>query len=194
MKKIVLFFSALLMFGFSSLSLADIKISILDVNKVLTSLPQLKVIQTELKKKFDPRGQEVVNLQNAFRGDLDKYRQNSTNLQGEALKKEQQKIIDENRKLQETRVSLQRDLVAEQNQAVMPILQQIEGVVGKIAKDQKIDLVITKASTAYSNPQFDITDQVITEMKKQPMPVAKPTKPEKPVALKAEASKSVTKP
>ncbi len=176
MKKVVLFIVVLSMFSFSSFSFAELKISVLDVNRVLASLSQLKEIQADLKKKFDPRGQELVNLQNTLRNDLDKYRQSSASIKGEDLKKEQQKIIDKNKKLQDVRASLQRDLVEAQKQAITPILKQVESVVGKIAKDQKIDLVVNKANTTYVNPQLDITDQVVAEMKKQSKPAIVSTK------------------
>jgi outer membrane protein len=186
MKKLVLFAGALLIFGFSSLVLAETKMVVLDINKVIASLPYLKDVQADLKKKFDPRGQELINMQNVFRSNLDKYRQNNVDLKGEALKKEQQKIIDENKKVQAVRTSLQQDLVTAQNQALTPILQQIKVVVDKIAQTQKIDLVITRNSAAYFNPQIDITDQVISEMKK-PVPVASPIV--NPVVIKAPDSK-----
>ncbi|MBU0744001.1 MAG: OmpH family outer membrane protein [Gammaproteobacteria bacterium] len=166
MKKVTLFVGAILMLGFSSLGFAQMKTVVLDVNKMLASLPQIKTMQADLKTKFDPKGKELVGLQNTFRSDLDKYKQNNTILKGEELKKEQQKIIDEGKKLQEAKLALQRDLTSSQNQELRPILKQVEQVVTKISKDQKIDLVITKTSTAYNNPKFEITDQVITEMKK----------------------------
>ncbi len=167
MKKIVLFVGALLMASLSSFVFAEMKISVVDLNKVFTDIQQVKDMQAMLKDKFDPRGKELVSMQDALRVDLDKYKQNNGKLKGGALKKEQQKIMDGNKKLQDARVSLQQDLAAAQNVAIAPILKKVEEVVGKIAQVQKIDLVITKTNVAYVNPgsQADITDQVIAEMK-----------------------------
>jgi Skp family chaperone for outer membrane proteins len=195
MKKIALFISLLLIFGIFffgfrdkfRVGLVETNVGVLDVNRVLASLSQIKDVQAELKKKFDPRGQELVNLQNAFRDNLDKYRQNNSSFQGEMLKKEQQKIIDENKKLQEMRVRLQQDLIAAQNHAVVPILQQVDNVVNKIAKDQNFATIINKASTVYNNSQFEITDRVITEMRK--LPVAKPATQ----LMKSEEPKNIPK-
>lgn len=166
MKKAFIFIGAILLLGFSSLCLAEIKIGVLDVNKVLTSVPQVKKMQTDLKKEFDPRGNEIVKMQNAFVADIDKYRKSNVNKKGDELLKEQQKLIEENRKLQEARVNFQRDLVTTQNRALGPILRQVETVVEKIAKEKKLNLVLTKMSTVYSEAQFEITDQVIAEMGK----------------------------
>ena len=166
MKKVTLFVAVLLMLGFSSVGLAEMKIGVLDVNKVLADSNQVKNMQLDLKKRFDSRGQEVISLQDIFIKDLDVYKQTNTTLQGEKLKKEQQKLFDENKKLQEVRANFQRDLVAARDEALRPILKQIESIANKIAKDQKFDLIITKVSTVYVNTQFEITDVVIAEMAK----------------------------
>ena len=40
-----------------------------------------------------------------------------------------------------------------------------ETAVNKIAVDQKYDLVVTKVSTVYNNPSYEITDKVIDALK-----------------------------
>lgn len=166
MKKIALFVGAILILSFSLLVFAEVKVGVVDVNRVLANVQQIKNIQTDLKKLFDPRGQEIVNLQKSFRVDVERYRQNNTKLQGEDLRKEQQKLIDENNKLRDAQLGFRRDLVAAQNQALHPVLTQIEGIIKKIAQEQKFDLIVTRISTAYNNSQLEITDQVIAEMGK----------------------------
>jgi outer membrane protein len=165
MKTMVLLVGTLLMLGFFSLVFAE-NVGVVDVNKILANAQQIKDIQADLKKQFDPRGQKIINSQKAFRDDIEKYRQNNTTLQGEALRQEQQKLIDENKKSQDDQLNFRRDLIAAQNQALRPVLAQIESIVNKIAQERKFDLVITKVSTAYNNPQLEITDQVIAEMEK----------------------------
>jgi outer membrane protein len=164
MKKICLFVGSLLVLSFSSISFAEMKIGVVDINKVLESSPQVKKIREELKKKFDPRGQEIISLQNTFRSDIESYKKNNTSMKGEALKNEQKKLIDENKKLQKLRLDLQNDLITTQNNELRPVLKKIEDVVKKISKEQKFDLIIAKTSTVFTNPQFEITDKVISEM------------------------------
>ncbi|CAL7962614.1 outer membrane protein [Gammaproteobacteria bacterium] len=166
MKKLILSVSVLLVLSFSSIGFAEMKVGVIDVNRIFANVQQIKNMQANLKKLFDPRGQQIVNLQQSFRASIEKYRQDNTSLQGEALKKEQQKLVDENNKLQEEQLGFQRDLVAAQNQALQPVLAQVKGIVDRIAQEQKFDLIVIRVSTAYNNPQFEITDQVIAEMEK----------------------------
>lgn len=165
MKKIVLFLSSVMVMLFSVSGIAETKIGVVDVNKVLNELPQVAKMKDNIKKKFDPRGRDFVALQNDLRSKLDEYKKNNTKLDKKELKKEQQEIIAENKKLIKERADLQRDLVAAQKGALLPILQDLAGVVGKIAKKQQFDVVINKTGTVYSNPKLEITDQVIAEMK-----------------------------
>lgn len=166
MKKIVLLFSMLFMLGFSTLGLAEAKIGVVDVNRILLSTPQIKNMQTELKNQFDPRGQEIVKLQDTFRSDVERYRKDNLTMKKDMLKEVQQKLVDESKILQEKRMSLQRDFHAARTKALIPIYKQIENAVNKIAQEKKLDLVITKISLAYNASQFEITDQVIAEMSK----------------------------
>lgn len=184
MKKVILFSGALLMLACASFALAEMKIGVVDVNKILATVPQVKSMQADLKKKFDPRGQEVVNMQNNLRSDMEKYRQNNPSKKEDELKKEQQRLLEESKKLQEVRNNFQRDLIAAQNEALRPILQQIENIVSKISQEQKFDLVVAKISTVYNHPRLDITEQIITEMNKKP---ASPT----PVASKVISNNTV---
>jgi outer membrane protein len=165
MKKLFCLVLTTVLIGFSSLGFADMKIGVLDLNKVLMNSPQVKSMQVNLKKQFDPRGQELLNLQKALQGDLDKYNKISSTLKGDGLKQEQQKILDEQKKLQDSRNVFQRDLITAQNQAMQTILKQVETVVNRIAANQKFDLIVTKISLAYNDPKLEITDQVIAALK-----------------------------
>jgi outer membrane protein len=165
MKKVFILASALAL-TLASAAFADTKIAVLDLNKVLASSPQVTDMQAQLKKQFDPRGQELVKMQKGIQSEIDQYNKNSPKMKSDELKKSQDKIIAEQKKLQEQQNTFQSDLVKAQNQSMQTILKKVEDIVNKIAADQKFDLVVTKVSTAYNDPKLEITDQVIAEIKK----------------------------
>jgi len=165
MKKIFLFGAAVLFLCATS-AFADVKIGVIDLNKVLASDPKVASMQGQLKKQFDPRNQEIVSMQKNMQTSIEKYNQDSSKLKADDLKKEQQKIIGDQKKLQDLQTSFQKDLMTAQNKSMQTILKRVEGIVNKIAADQKFDLILTKASTVYNNAKFEITDQVISSLKK----------------------------
>lgn len=166
MKKVLLLIAAGLLLT-ANAAFADVKFGVLDLNKVLSNDPQVTLLQDQLKKQFEPRNQEIVTAQKTLQNDIDKYNKESNKLKGNDVKKNQDKIIGEQKKLQELQASFQHDLTDAQNKSMQTILKRVETVVNKIAADQKYDLVVTKVSTVYNDPKLEITDKVVTELKKE---------------------------
>ena len=166
MKKLFIAFASSALFLLSGLAFADTKIGVLDISKVISNAPQLEAAKTQLKNKFDPREKEITNAQSKLRAEVDDFKKNSPTMKETDSKAAQQKILDEQKKLQDMQVSFQNDLNAAQSSAMQDILKNIESVVNKIATDKKFDLVVAKAGVAYSNPSLDITDDVVKAIKK----------------------------
>lgn len=167
MKKIfpIVAASAILL-GVSGISLADTKIGVIDLNKIISVDPQVSSLQNQLKKQFEPRNKAVVDAQKTLQTDIEKYNKDSSTLKGDDLKKEQQKILDEQKKFQDLQNSFQHDLMDAQNKSMQTILKRVETAVNSIAADQKYDMVVTKVSTVYNSPSLEITDKVIDVLKK----------------------------
>ncbi|MFA6409172.1 MAG: OmpH family outer membrane protein [Gammaproteobacteria bacterium] len=166
MKKIFSIVAAgAILLGVSGVSMADTKIGVIDLNKIISADKQVSSLQNQLKKQFEPRNKAVVDAQKNLQSDIEKYNKDSATLKGDELKKEQQKILDEQKKLQDLQTSFQHDLMDAQNKSMQTILKRVETAVNKIAVDQKYDLVVTKVSTVYNNPSYEITDKVIDALK-----------------------------
>jgi len=166
MKKVSLLIAAGLLLA-ANAAFADAKIGVLDLNKVLSNDPQVTLLQDQLKKQFEPRNQEIVTAQKTLQNDIDKYNKDSGKIKGNDVKKNQDNIIAKQKKLQDLQASFQHDLTDAQNKSMQTILKRVETVVNKIATDQKYDLVVTKVSTVYNDPKLEITDKVVTELKKE---------------------------
>lgn len=146
---------------------ADVKIAVVDLGKVLADSPQVSTAKSELKKKFDPREKAIVDAQKKLQADVKKYEKENVTMKEADIKKAQQKLMDQQKKLQDMQTSFQKDLMEAQNKSMQTILKQVEEVLNKLAAAEKYDLILTKMSAAYSNPKFDVTDQVLSQMKKR---------------------------
>jgi outer membrane protein len=145
---------------------AELKVAVVDLNKVLSESPQVSAAKNDLKKQFDPREKAIVEAQKKLQSDVKKYEKDNITMKEADLKKAQQKIMESQKKLQELQASFQKDLVDAQNKSMQSILKKVEEVIAKISRADHFDLVLTKMSVAYNNPSFDITAKVATEMKK----------------------------
>ena len=166
MKRFLVNFSAVVLFVFGATVFADMKIGVLDLNKVMMDSPQVEAAKAKLKSKFDAREKEMVASQKAFQADIEKFNKESPTMKADAQKAAQQKIIEQQKKLQDAQSKFQNDLNTAQNEELKGIVKKIEGIVNKMAADKKFDLIVAKAGTAYNKPELEITSDVIAQMKK----------------------------
>lgn len=165
MKKIVVTIFSLALFLVANAAFADLKIGVIDLNKILASSSKVSDAKAQLKKQFEPKAKEINDAQKKLKSDIDNYSKNSPTMKSDDSKALQQKIMDEQKKLQEMEGNFQNDVTTAQNKAMDDIMKHVEDVVNKVAAKEKYDFVLTKMSAAYSDPKFDITDEVIKEMK-----------------------------
>lgn len=166
MKKFLMGVVAAVSLVFGMSVFADTKIGVVDLNKVMVDSPQVEAAKKQLKDKFDLREKKLVEAQKDFQSEVEKFSKESPTMKDDVKKAAQQKLVDKQKKMQEDQAKFQSDLNTAQNDALKDIVKKIEAVVSKIATDKKFDLVVAKASTAYNKPEFDITSEVISQMKK----------------------------
>ncbi|MEI8054748.1 MAG: OmpH family outer membrane protein [bacterium] len=166
MKKFLITMSAVVLFVFGMQAFADMKVGVLDWNKVMTDTPQVEVARKVLKEKFEKRDKEMLAAQKAFQADIEAFNKNGPTMKADDQKAAQQKIINKQKELQDKQAKLQKDLSDEHNKVMKDIMSKVEGVVSKVAADKKLDLVITKQATLYSKSELDVTSEVIKQMKK----------------------------
>lgn len=166
MKKFLITMSAVAVFALGTQAFADMKIGVLDLNKVMMDSPQLEAAKKTLKGKFDAREKEILALQKTFQADIEKFSKDSPTMDEKKKTAEQQRIVGLQKDLQEKQAKFQKDLGEAQNGAMKDIVKKIEGIVNGLATSKKFDLIIAKAGTAYNKPELEVTDEVIKEMKK----------------------------
>jgi outer membrane protein len=166
MKKLLVIISAMILFAFGTASFAEIKIGVVNLQKVMLESPQMAAAKDKLKSKFDSREKEVIAAQKAFQSDVDAFNKNSPTMKDNDKKAAQQKLVDQSKKLQDLQNKFQNDLNAAQTEAMQVIVKKIESVVNKIAMEKNIGLMVALAATAYHKPELDVTDDVIKQMKK----------------------------
>lgn len=164
-KTLVISIAAAFLF-FGAAVFAETKIGVINFNKILLDSPQLAAAKADLKKRFEGREKEMTELQRKFQKEIEDFNKNGPTMKSEDQKKAQQKIIDQQKKLQQLQGKFQEDLGNAQNKAMKSIVEKVESIVNSIGSKEKYDLILTNASTAYSKKEFDITNKVIAQMKK----------------------------
>lgn len=164
MKKLVLGVAAAALFAVSSFAMA-LNIGVVDMQKVMQNAPQVKAMQNKLKSEFGPQEQKLQALQKQLQADVEKFEKNSSIMKDSDKKALAKKIAAEQKDLQNRQNDFRTKVLTAQNEAMQKIFGQIQKIVNGIASDQKLNLILTKTSTVYSDDDMDVTDQVIKKLK-----------------------------
>lgn len=166
MKKLAVLFSLALCTLWVSPVLAEGKVGVINLDRVLRESDPAKKSMKKLEKEFEKRGQ-----------DLEKVRQQAQKLQ-EALDKEgatlaeparkarERELADASREFQRRKRELDEDLNQRRNEELQSIIDRANKAVRAIAEKEGFDVIFQEA--AFFNPRIDITEKVIKALADQP--------------------------
>ena len=156
---------ALMGLGFSSVAMAE-KIAVVNVPRVMSELPQMKVIEAKLKKEFEGRVREMQRLESDGQAMAAKLKKDESFMSADERTKMQRKLAemqsDYNLKGQALQEDQQRRYGEEQQQVLAKVRTAVDG----IAKAQGYDLVLNGQAVVFASPKVDISQQVIDQVSK----------------------------
>jgi outer membrane protein len=147
---------------FAPTLVADMKIAVIDTQRVVMETEDGLRMQATLKKLFDKRQLEIDKRQNELQGqreDIDKQR---GVLSQEALAARVDKWQRDVVQVQQTFVEYNKELQKKQNELMQPILQKVLGTVRRIATSEGYAMVIDKQAVPYVRNDLDVSDKTIT--------------------------------
>lgn len=152
---------AVALFLISGTASAQTKVAVVDVQRVVASTEDGLRAQATLKKLFDSRQQELNKKQT----DLQKQRED-IDKQSKVMSKESlQKRIDDWQKqmmeLQAVFVEYNKELEKKQKELTDPVFEKVMAIIKRVATSENIDLVVDKATVAYSRTDLELTDKCI---------------------------------
>src|SRR5580692_8795883 len=155
--------AALLFTGlFGASARADgMKVAVVDVQRAVMQTEDGLRAQATLKKLFDSRQQELSKRQS----DLQKQKED-IDKQGKVLSQQAlQKKVDDWQKqmveLQGTYVEYNKELEKKQKELTDPIFERVLGAIKRIAGLESFDLIVDRATVAFSRSDLDLTDRII---------------------------------
>jgi outer membrane protein len=122
-------------------------------------------MQKKLKSQFGSQQKKLVAQQKDLQSAVKNFEKNSAVMTDADKQKAQQKIIKQQQDLQKAQTDFRQQVGAAQNKAMQKIFAQVGKVVNKVAADQKLNLIVTKASAVYNDASMDVTDSVIKGLK-----------------------------
>ena len=165
--KIIMLLS--LMFA---VSFANTKIGYVNSNRIMAEYEPVRDIQIELEKeqrKLEIEFNRILENIDSLSKDYERQR---LLMSDERRQNREQEIMNLERTAQEFQMKKfgpEGDITRMQNQKLQPVLEKVQSAIDVIAKERGYDYVLDAitGSILYALPQYDLTEDVIKELKKK---------------------------
>lgn len=155
-KKIAL---AIMLCLVSAAACAELRIGIVNTDRVMRESAPAVRAQQKLDKEFDKRKQDLQDKAKQLQTMQDTLRRNSVSWLDSERRSKEKEFSDMDREFQRQQREFFEDLNQRQNEERNGLVERLSKAIRQIAEEQKYDLILQEA--LYANPAIDVTDQVI---------------------------------
>ena len=146
---------AMLAIAVCGLAAAQTKVGVINSQKALLDTAEIKKAQTELETKYKPRQDQMAKVQKDL-ADL-QAQLNSGKLSPQAQQDATAQGQRKERELQRLQQDLQEDVDRERNDILSRTGKRMQEIVGKLAQEKGLDVVVDASNTVYFKPALDLT-------------------------------------
>lgn len=141
----------------------DYKIGVVDPERVIEESPQYEAARQALQEEVADR-ERALREQQAKLDELKKNLERDAALMSEEeLARLQNDIRNRDRKVKYAKAEFQEDFALRQNELRTRLIAQVREVVQELAKEQKIDLIVSEG-VVYFSERVDMSAQVIERL------------------------------
>lgn len=167
MKRILLTLAVVLGFAFAGMAQ---KYAYVDSEYILENIPAYKAAQEQLDKLSGQYQKELETIQAEIEKMYNSYRSESVLLSDDMKRKREDVIVTkekEYRALQQKYFGREGEVFKTRQGLVKPIQDDIYNAIQDLAEEGSYVVIFDKAgglSMIYTNPKFDLSDQVLAKM------------------------------
>ena len=142
---------------------ADLKIGVVNYQRLMQEAPQAKAVQQALRTEFASKQRELTSEQQQIKTREAELQRNQATMSPDQLTAAEQSLRDRNRQYSEKVNEYQDDFNAKQNQELSKLQQILVQQVQQYARAQRFDLVLAEG-VIWANPTIDITQPVLAQL------------------------------
>lgn len=164
--KLKYYYLAILFVSFSLSNYAQNKVGTVNINAILSKMPELKTAQEELKVYTDKLAADYAEKIKVLEKKVEDYKAKSSTYSEVMKKTKQDEIIG----LEQDVANFQKNGTTmtqlKQDELLRPLYTKISDMVSVVSKEQKFSQVLTTDGNefAYIDESFDITKSVIQKL------------------------------
>ncbi|MEP6885020.1 MAG: OmpH family outer membrane protein [Gammaproteobacteria bacterium] len=160
---------------------AEIKMGVVNFQKLLEDAPQTKTAMQALENEFAPRRRELLTMQNDLKARDEKLQKEGAVMSEADRAKAEKTLRDQQREFSRKAGEFQDDASTRRNEEIGKVQRYLVTEIQAYAVAQGFDLVLGEG-VFYAKPPFDVTANVLAVLATKPT-----TLPASPPATKAPA-------
>ena len=163
-RSVTILISAVLLSGVATLASADMKIGVVNINRLASESPQAKAANDSLTAEFAPRMKSIQARQQTLKAQEDKLNKDAVTMTEVQRSAAEKNLRDGYRDLQMQQSAFQDDLNARKQDEQEKIQRVLYDEVSAFAKAQGYDLILADG-VLYAKGTLDVTNSVLEGMK-----------------------------
>ncbi|PKL86292.1 MAG: hypothetical protein CVV22_03805 [Ignavibacteriae bacterium HGW-Ignavibacteriae-1] len=169
MNKILIASLLFLFFIFSINVQSQSMLGVVDVETVLKEMPEALDADKRIKEIGQKWQDTLIQLRTGLQQKFEQYQKQKSMMQQDQQLKEEEALQAQNMQMvqyQEEKFGQQGELNGLREQLLEPLRNKIRLAIDKVAKEEKIKMVVDKVMVLYSDTSIDITFKVIDTIKR----------------------------
>lgn len=142
-----------------------VKVGIVNFARIEREAPAAVRGSAVLKQEFEPRNQQVQELQKKIRAAQQRFEKDKDKLGGTEAQARGREIAEMMRQSDQMVARLSEDFEQRKSELAGKLFEETRAAIKAVAEAGKYDLIVQDA--AYARPGIDITPQVLKEMAKR---------------------------
>jgi outer membrane protein len=143
---------------------AEVKIAVVDFQRLAVESPQGKAVQESIRAEFAPRQRTLQAQEQAVKAKEDKLQKDGATMSEDQRVRAEKELRDSARDLERARSEAQDDFNARRNEALSRLQRTIIEEVRSYGKAQNYDLILDQGGVIYNASATDITPAVLSAL------------------------------
>ena len=142
---------------------AEVKIGLVNIQRVITSIGEGKSVMKTLEKSFKSKQKEIKAEEEAIKKLQQDYQKQSSLLSDKAKAKKEDEIRQKIGSLQRKTMDYQKNIQNQEKELKKPILEKLKPVIDEVSKSKSVAMTfeVSSSPVVYAQKQIDITEDVI---------------------------------
>jgi outer membrane protein len=143
---------------------AELKIGVVDPQRLLEESPQGKAANESMRAEFAPRQRTLQAQEQALKAKQEKLQKDGATMTDDQRARAEKELRDAARDLERARGEFNDDATARRNEEMSRLQRSLGEEVRNYAKAQNYDLILTGETVVYAAPSFDITPAILSAL------------------------------